>query len=51
MVTASDKYQSPDYENHCYFSQNFKKKKRKKEKKSGQKQKGLFLQISLVCVA
>lgn len=44
MVTASDKYQSPDYENHCYFSQNFKKK-------SGQKQKGLFLQISLVCVA
>lgn len=48
MVTASDKYQSPDYENHCYFSQNFKKKK---EKKSGQKKKGLFLQISLVCVA
>lgn len=32
MVTASDKYQSPDYENHCYFSQNFKKKKRKADK-------------------
>lgn len=28
MVTASDKYQSPDYENHCYFSQNFKKKRK-----------------------
>lgn len=32
MVTASDIYQSPDYENHFYFSQKQKKKVDKSKK-------------------